>query len=359
MMKKYLLIIATLAWTHTLWAQAGPQPAAKSPIKEGWNVTTATGLNLGQMSFNSNWAAGGLNVFSINGQVDLTANYLKGLDEKTTKIAWVNNLKINYGVQKPEGFAVQKAVDNLKFSSMLAYRIAKDLIIPGDALYVGKITSLFTQIAPGYLHQFKLPDGTVVNWGQSEGFTNNPFTGDRINPRKGLRISNFMAPGYLWVRAGFRYLFSMKGQDAIFLQFAPLSLKQTYLIDSDIRLSKEQLANPQLAGFDIYGTGGKSVKTTTGTTFDVDLKLPLVLLTPALKNVIFVTDTVFFTSYEDPAFDMLASFVLQGKINKHLSAKIMTHMIYNNDVDTDIGKPGKQTGLQVMGNFGVGITLVF
>jgi len=358
MMKKGLLLIGILVWAHALWAQpgAGPKPA---PPQEGWNISTLTGLDLGQMSFNSNWAAGGINVLSINGQVDFSANYLKGLDEKTTKTIWLNNLKINYGVQRPEGFGTQKSVDNLKYNSTMATRISNDLFLSGDALYAGIITSLFTQVAPGYMLKYKLPDGSEVFWGQTPGFTVNPFTQGAINPRKGLQISNFMAPGYLWVRAGVRYLFSAMGKDAIFVQFAPISLKQTYLIDANIRLTKEELANPQLAAFDIYGTGGKTVKNSLGTTFDMDLMVPLVLLTPALKNVVFVSDIVFFTPYKDPALDLMGTFVLQGKINQYLSAKIMTHTIYNENIDTDFGKPGVQTGLQVMGNFGIGINLKF
>jgi hypothetical protein len=357
-MKKGILFICILAWTQALWAQpcAGPNPA---PIKDGWRITTATGLNLGQMSFNSNWAAGGTNVLSVNGQIDFSANYLKDLGEKTTKTIWLNNLKINYGVQRSDGFGTQKSIDNLKYTSTLATRISKDLFASGDALYAGVITSLFTQIAPGYMLKFKLPDGSVVNWGQTPGFTANPFTQTTINPRKGLHVSNFMAPGYLWLRAGVRYLFSAMGQNAVFVQFAPLSLKQTYLIDANIRLTKEELANPQLAAFDIYGTGGKIVKNNLGTTFDMDMKLPLVLLTPTLQNIIFVSDIVFFTPYEDPALDLMGTFVLQGKINQYLSAKIMTHVIYNENIDTDFGRPGKQTGLQVMGNFGIGINLMF
>ena len=348
---KNVLIFSVLFWTNLLWAQAGPATAPSSS-PDGWKFNAKTTLNLGQMSFNSNWAAGGTDVLSINGEIDLSVGYVKGLENTSVKAAWINSIDLNYGVQKPKGFAVHKSVDNLKLTSTGAYRLASGVIFPGAALYLGGITSLFTQVSPGYMLSYKEPDGTVINWGYAP-FDINPISGKKIHPRKGLKNSSFMSPGYLWLRGGLRYAFSTAGQEVIFVQFAPVSLKQTYLINDDIRPSKKQLE--VIPEMDIYGTKGKTVKTHVGTTFDMHIKAPLSLVSSALKNMSLATEVTFFTNYDDPDWDFIGNLTLAGQINKHLSANLTTHAIYNGHTDTNFGKPGKQIGLQMMGNFGLGV----
>ena len=354
-MKKGLLMIAILTWAQALWAQSDQ---TAQPPPEGWDVKTRTMLNLGQISYNSKWAAGGTNVLSATGNINLTINYLKDV-EGTARVAFVNTIGLNYGVQKAEGFSIQKSSDNLRINSMVAYRIARDLLFNGDALYLGEISSLYTQILPGYLVTFKDATGSTAYYGVAPHVIN-PVTGGEINPRKGLKVSNFMAPGYLWLRGGFRYLFTVKGKDVVFFQYAPISLKQTYVVDDEIRLSEAQAAIDSLvANFDIYGTEGKTVKTSTGSTIDLDIKAPLGLVTPALQNISLATNVVVFISYSDPALDFLGSIALQGQINKYLAANVLTTFIYDDRIDTDLVKGGKQTGVQFTGMFGVGLTLQF
>lgn len=356
-MKNHLLLLAVLLWAATSGAQQSGQ-AAPAP-KEGWDTSTSTTLSLGQMSFNSNWAAGGVNTLSANGNINLAVNHLTGIDS-SPKTAFINNLNLNYGIQKPEGFSAQKSIDNLKVSSMLAYRLKKDLLFGGDALYIGATMSLYTQIAPGYILSYVDATGQTAYYGIPPNIVNNPNTGAPISPRKGLKVSNFMSPGYVWTRVGLRYLFQVKGQDAVFFQVAPLAMKQTYVLDSDIRLTKENARDPFLvSAFDIYGTRGKKVKTTAGSTIDFELKIPLSLVTPALQNISLATDNVFFFSFKDPGLDMLSTFALQGQINQYISANLVTNIIYNENTDTDLSESGAQTGFQFMGNFGVGLTLKF
>ncbi|MFT5375674.1 MAG: hypothetical protein ACI906_002501 [Candidatus Latescibacterota bacterium] len=356
-MKKYCALLALLLWAPALSAQQTGQ-AAPAP-QEGWDTSTTTSLSLGQMSFNSNWAAGGTDVFSANGNVHLAINHLTGIDG-SAKTAFVNTVNLNYGIQKAEGFSAQKSVDDLKASSMMAYRLGKDLLFGGDALYVGATVSLYTQMAPGYILTYVDGAGQTAYYGIPPNIVNNPNTGASINPRKGLKLSSFMSPGYVWTRAGIRYLFQIKGQDAIFFQVAPLAMKQTYVLDSDIRLTKENAQNPDLVrAFDIYGTRGKRLKTSAGATVDFDLKLPLSLVSAALQNISLATDNVFFFSYKDPGLDLMSTFALQGQINQYISANLTSNIIYNGNTDTDLSQSGTQTGFQFMSNLGIGLTLKF
>ena len=362
-MKKGLLIIAMLIWSHSLWAQSD-----QAPPEEGWDATTTTMFNLGQMSYNSKWASGGSDVFSVSGDIDLDVNYTKVVDSlplgwevdlNTPRMVFANNVELIYGAQKKEGFGIHKSSDALKISSLAAYRIAKDVLFTGDALYLGELISLSTQFSPGYLVNFTDANGATAYYGVAP-YDVNPVTGQPINPREGLKVSSFMAPGSLHVRAGYRYLLTAQGKDLIMIQFAPVSLKQTYVLDDEIRLSETQIADAQFAAnFDIHGTLGKMVLTSFGSTVDLDINVPLGLVVPALQDLSLTSNIVFFTPYQNPSLDVVGKLAVQGKINKYISANFMTNFIYGNLADTDLTKPGKQKALQIKGNLGIGVVLQF
>lgn len=349
---KRIISISVLLINCVAFAQDAPAP------QEGWDASTTTTLGIGQMSFNNNWAAGNTDVFSANGNVLFTLNYLKDV-EKTARTAFINTFNLTYGIQKPEGLAVQKSADNLQLTSMLARRISSDFASDGDALYLGITATLHTQIAPGYLLSFVDDTGANAYFGVAPN-TINPVTGGRLSPRKGLKVSSLMSPGYLWLRAGLRYLYQVQGKDAIYFQFAPVSIKQDYVLDGDIRLSKAQAADPvTLANFDIYGTRGKKISTSSGSTTDLNVQLPLAMFSDALKNLSVASNNILFVSYQDPSIDFYGSLVVKGQINKHIAAAISTDFVYNNEIDTDFSKTGTQTGLQVKGIVNIGLTLQF
>jgi hypothetical protein len=357
-MKRCCALIALLLWAPALSAQQSGQ-AAPAP-QEGWDTSTTTSLSLGQMSFNSNWAAGGTDVFSANGNVHLKINHLTVDTNGSTKTQFANTVNLNYGILRAEGFSAQKSVDDLNLSSIIAYRFGEDLLFGGDALYVGAMVSLYTQMAPGYITTYVDDQGQTAYYGILPNIVSNPNTGTSINPLIGLKVSSFMSPGYLWTRAGIRYVLQIEGIEDIFFQVAPLSMKQTYVLDGDIRLTKENAQNPDIvSAFDIYSTLGKKLTTSKGLTVDFNLHLPLSVVSAALKNISLATTNVLFFSYKDPGFDVMSTFALQGQINQYISANLTSTIIYNENTDTDFSQSGTQLGLQSMGNLGIGLTLKF
>ncbi|MFZ0472704.1 MAG: DUF3078 domain-containing protein, partial [Bacteroidales bacterium] len=67
--------------------------AQKQLVDTVWRTGGIFSLNLGQSSF-TNWAAGGQNSYSLNGLLNLTANYRKN------KSAWDNAFILGYGMMR-------------------------------------------------------------------------------------------------------------------------------------------------------------------------------------------------------------------------------------------------------------------
>lgn len=325
-MKKWLLISSILIWAASSFAQINPQAAPLQAPEDGWKVNTNATLEVGEMTL-SNWAAGGQSTFSLKGNTSFHALYDKN------KILWHNTLDFSYNFYKTENRPLQRLNDNFIASSMLGYRLAAGKLIPGDVLHIGALVTLVTQVAPGYDPRVQL----------------NPLTGQPVDPGKGLKVGSFLSPGYLYTGAGFEYRFSVMKQDMIKMVYAPIMMKQTYVIDGDIRDLEEIMP--------IYGNNGKRVKTAVGTSLSIQLSAPLALISPSMQNLFFSTNSLCFVNYNDPALDLDATLTLTGKINKYLSALITTRFIFNDDTDTDLVATGKQKGLQFMGNFGIGLNI--
>ena len=322
-MKKLLLVTIILTWGATaLSAQTNPSPA------EGWKVNTTASVEVGQMSL-SNWAAGGESTFSLKGGTLFSALYDKG------RILWHNAANFNYNFFKTKNRPLLRLNDNLNINSMFGYKLTGDILFPGDMLHTGVMANLFTQVAPGY-------DPRV---------TTDPLTGQPLDPGKGLKVGSFLSPGYFFIGAGFRYLFSVLGLEALNVIYAPISMQQTYIIDKEIR-DLDKFAS-------IYDNRGNTVSTSWGTSFTANIAAPLVVVSPALQNLILNANMMTFTTYQDPALLFDGTLSLAGKINKHLSALFSTRFVYNPDTDTDPVEAGRQKALQIMGNFGLGVNLTF
>lgn len=87
-MKKLILPILILLFAQTLLAQE-----EKEDTTSLWKTGGVTSVNFSQVSF-KNWASGGENSFSLNGMLNLHANY------KKERFSWDNDLNIGYGIIK-------------------------------------------------------------------------------------------------------------------------------------------------------------------------------------------------------------------------------------------------------------------
>lgn len=162
---------------------AASQEAAVDP----WKFSGFTGLNLNQASF-TNWTAGGVNSVAFSAFAKLYADY------KKDKLSWNNNLNMMYGMVQNQGESLKKAEDILDLTSILGYDISKKWAFTG---YV----NFKTQFTDGY---------------------------DKDNDT--LRISTFMAPGYLTVSPAFRY----KPVEWFSLYMSPVTAKMTFVMDQEL-----------------------------------------------------------------------------------------------------------------------------
>ena len=177
MKKKLLLLIALIP--VVLWAQ---EPAPKS-----WVWTGITGLNLNQASF-SNWTAGGVNSVAFSALGKFSANHTKD------KFTWNNNLNLLYGMVKNQGETMKKSDDNIELISVVGYDLSKNWAVTGYMRFRSQFTNGF----------------------------------DKDNDT--IRISRFMAPGYLTLSPGFRF----KPNDYFYLILSPATARFTFVTDQTL-----------------------------------------------------------------------------------------------------------------------------
>jgi len=177
-MKKNLLIIIAMI-PVLCWGQEQPS--------KYWELNCITGLNLNQASF-SNWTAGGVNsvAFSVMGK--FSANY------KKDKFSWNNNLNLMYGMVKNQNETLKKSEDIIELISVAGYDLSKKWAFIG-------YMSFRSQFANGY------------------GKDNDT-----------IRISKFMAPGYLTLSPGFRF----KPNDWFYIIISPATAKFTFVMDQTL-----------------------------------------------------------------------------------------------------------------------------
>jgi len=272
---------------------------AQDAVKDSlWTTSTTATFNFSQVSL-TNWAAGGKSSMSGLFMVNYAANY------KKDKLSWDNAFDLRYGFIKEKDDDARKSDDLIDISSKLGYEAT------GKWNYSGML-AFKSQFAPGY------------DYG--------------VEPKK--QISKFMAPGYLTAALGMDYK-----TDGLSVLLAPLSGKFTFVND-------ETLSNEGAFGVD----PGKKSRAELGATVKVDY------VKEVLKNVTLDTKLGLFSNYmhnpQNIDVDWKVQFNL--KVNDYLSANLITHMIYDDDVkieDPDTGTSSPK--LQFMESFGVGLTFKF
>lgn len=152
-----------------------------------WKFSGTTGLKLNQASF-TNWSAGGTNSVSFSGFAKLYA------DHKKDKFSWKNNLNLMYGMVKEKGKSLTKNEDLIDFTTILGRDIAKHWSFTG-------MVNFKTQFSNGFDKDYDT-----------------------------IRISTFMAPGYLTVSPAFRY----QPVEWFSLYMSPITMKMTFVLDEEL-----------------------------------------------------------------------------------------------------------------------------
>ncbi len=270
--------------------------APASNWKRGGDFT----LNFSQVSF-SNWAAGGKNSVSGVSLFNYSANFAR------ERLNWDNSLNLGYGLLKEGSNELIKSEDKMDFSSKLGYKMSEE----GKWLYSG-LFNFRSQFANGY----KYPD------------TNN-------------KISGLFAPAYITLAIGADF----KPSDRFSLFLSPLGSKLTIVTDDDLSAAGAFGVEP-----------GEKFRAEMGGSLKSELKFPVV------ENVDVQTVLGLFSNYlKNPQnIDVNWDFRVNMKINKFLSANIVTNMIYDHDIlipVDDAGNKGRRVQWKQL--FGAGLSFKF
>jgi hypothetical protein len=298
-MKKTLLIFCSAVMSYTVTAQETVDADTL------WKFGGAASLNLSQLSL-TNWAAGGDNSLSGNALLNLSANYA------SDRTSWENKLTLGFGLIKQGDDPTRKSDDQIDFASKLGLKAS-------EKWFYTALLGYKTQFAQGY---------------------DNPGEVDRV------KISNFMAPGYLNFSLGMDF----KPSEVFSMFLAPLASKFTFVLDDDLSaagsfgLDPGQKARGELGGY-----------------------IKMALKKEILKNVLLETKIDLFSNYLDhPQYvDVNWDMLLTFKVNEYLSASLLTQLIYDHDIQFGSDTTGDgvddtfESKVQFKELFGLGLAYSF
>jgi hypothetical protein len=275
----------------------------------GWRKGGVIGITLAQTSL-TNWAAGGQNSVSANGLLSLFANYKKGDN------VWDNSLDMGFGILKQgKNEALRKTDDKLEFLSKYGRKAFKNV-------YYSALVSFKTQMAPGY----NLPNDSV-------------------------KISNFLAPGYLLVAIGLDY----KPSPYLSVFLSPLTSRTTFVNDTVLSDQGAFGVEPGKKYREEFGGYMRFIYSKN------DFKNEF------MKNISFTTKLDLFSNYLDKPqnVDVNWEVLIAMKVNKIISVNLTTNLIYddNTKVPVDRNNDGIAEGMGVRTQFkeifGAGLSMKF
>lgn len=281
-----------------------------STVQSPWKLKAIYTLNGTQTSF-VNWSAGGRNNISLLGSINASAYYEK------KQMKWTNDLGMSLGglqyIEKQSKEGLQKTDDRIDLSSNLGYKIK-------EHFYFSILGGLKTQMLDGFTY-----------------------------PNDSVRVSTFMAPGYISGALGLDYIKS----ENFSIFTSPFAMKLT--IVNDQILADSGAFGVRKATFDEFGTmlsHGEKFRGEFGAYIKIKFNKTLA------KNIDLKSKLELFSNYlDDPQnIDVNAEAMFNFKVNSWFSASLQCMLIYDDDVDiTDAnGNFGPRT--QFKSVIGLGIS---
>lgn len=302
-MKKFNIIILILLLSKFV---LGQEETKKDTVKGPWKTGAKTSLDFNQTSFN-NWASGGENSLSGSFRGNIFANYQNGNSK------WENSLEVVYGLMKQGEDAWIKTDDKVELVS----KYGEEAFMNNQNWYYSTMISLKTQFAKGYNY-----------------------------PNDSVKVSDFMAPGYLTLSIGMDY----NPNDNFSLSLSPVSGKSTIVND-------QKLADQGSFGVD----EGEKAR------YEFGGYAKLMYNKEVWKNVEMKTKLDLFSNYfKNPQnIDVNWDFSLDMKVNEFLSLSINTTLLYDDDVDIEVDTnddgviDAEGPRIQFKESVGVGLTFEF
>lgn len=308
---KSILFALTLMSTFCSFSQVKDSTIIQDSIPANfWKLKAIYGLNGTQSSF-VNWNAGGRNNISLLGTISASAIYTK------KNIKWSNDVSIALGglhyFEKNVSESLQKTDDRIDLTSNFGMKIKKHV-------FVSFIGGFRTQMLDGFTF-----------------------------PNDSIRISAFMAPGYVSSALGIDYIKS----DNFSVFTSLFASKMTFVNDQLLanagafgveKATLDGLGNVLTAGKRFRGEFGAYVKVKFNKTVakNIDLKSKIELFSNYIQN--------------PQNIDVNAEALFTFKVNSWFSASLQWSLIYDDDVairDVD-GNVGPRT--QFKSVLGIGVS---
>ena len=280
-----------------------------------WESTNNFTLDISEVAF-VNWNAGGSNSISALYGMNIVRTYLND------GFRWDNRFRFRYGINQQEGQELRKTDDDLEISSSFGYEVSKN----SKWFYSGRF-SYQTQIARGFNY-----------------------------PNVDVPISEFMAPGYIFLGVGAKYV---EAKDKFELYLSPITQKTTFVLNQ--RLANEGAFGVTEAVRDPQGnviTEGKNIRNEFGILITNQLEQKLFDSTKLISRLSLYTDYINNFGNVDVDWELVFDF----KINNFMRANIGAHIRYDDDIkvkeeaaDGTLLEGGPR--IQLKQQLGVGIVL--
>jgi hypothetical protein len=306
-----LLSVSLFSFSYAALSQADSAKASGNTEVKNWKMQSIFGANGTQASF-VNWNAGGRNNISVLGFINAQANWAKG------KSTWDNSLNFALGglqyIGKDAGNAsLQKTDDKIEISSVYGRKLSEHFF-----------NSFFVSAKTQSLDGFSFPNDSV-------------------------RVSAFLAPGYLNFGWGIDY----KPSKHLSVFFSPLSAKMTFVKD-------QTLANAGSFGVDpaVYDTSGAITQLGKRFRGEFGAYLKIIYDKEIAKNINMRGTLDLFSNYLDRPqnIDVNADVLFTFKVNSWFSASVNWTLKYDNDINIRDAKGGYGPRTQFKSVLGLGIS---
>lgn len=275
-----------------------------------WKLKAIYGLNGTQTSF-VNWNAGGRNNVSVLGSISASSLFDKN------NLKWANDLSIALGglkyidQQSTEG--LQKTDDRIDLATNLGYKLK-------EHYYFSILGGFKTQMLDGFSY-----------------------------PNDSIRVSTFLAPGYVNGAIGIDYIKS----DNFSIFTSPLAMKLT--IVNDQVLANSGSFGVDGATYDNLGnvlTEGKRLRGEFGAYIKVKYNMTLA------KNIDLKSKLELFSNYFSTPenIDVNMEAIFNFKVNSWFSASLNWMLIYDDDIDIRDAKGNIGPRTQFKSVLGLGIS---
>jgi hypothetical protein len=277
-----------------------------------WKLKALYALNGSQTTF-INWNAGGRTNVSLLGFISASANY------KSRQLKWDSDLNLALGGVKyleTKSIGLQKTDDRIDVASNFGYNLRKHY-------YFSFIGGYKTQALDGFVY-----------------------------PNDSVKVSTFMAPGYVNLAFGFDYVPS----DNFGIFLSPFAAKMTFVKSQAlanagsfgvVKASYDDLGNLLIPGKQFRGEFGAYIKLKWNKT--------------VAENINMKMRWELFSNYNNNPqnIDVNAEVIFTFKVNSWFSASLQWNVIYDDDirVQTLDGGFGPRTQLKSVIGLGLSYTL--